>query len=214
MKSFARKLVSWINDVGKILLHGKKTEDRIAAKIKSEIHLEELRKAAGTFHGLENDYEDKYVYRHMSSADKKVPKHMELSSFPTKDIYSCFGWQLHPYDIEKLATYIDNNPRLSRVKSNKALIGAAEADILILTSGSGKYHMDSFLCNLDTSKKIIIIASVRDLPSVQEDIKHRIDAHLNKLTPLSQTQFNDLIDNLIKKAVSHKSNTAKSVART
>ncbi|ERJ61373.1 hypothetical protein M472_21695 [Sphingobacterium paucimobilis HER1398] len=162
--------------------------------------LNEVDRIPGKYYPEVDDYKDKYRYRHMDPTDKKTPKRRPLRSFPKKEVYKCFGWQLHPYDIEKLASYIIANPRLSLVVGQSALEGAAEADILVLTSGSGKYHMDSFLADLDTSNKLIIIASVRDIESVQQDIKHRIDAHFNKLLPFSQSDFDKLIDRVIEEA--------------
>lgn len=200
MKSFNKKLTSWLDNIEKELLKKRKKENQITKKITSEAYFDEAERIPGKFYPEVDDYQDKYIYRHMDPADKKKPKYVALSSFPKKEVYKCFGWQLHPYDIEKLASYILNNPRLSFVMNKSALAGAKEADILILTSGSGKYHMDSFLSDLDTSKKIIIIASVRDLSSVKEDITHRIDAHFNKLHPFSQSDFNNLIDKVIEEA--------------
>lgn len=147
--------------------------------------------------GMVETYDDQCIYLHMNPADKRKPKFIPRSRLPKKDIYKCFGWQLHPYDIKKLTEYIDNNPKLARVKHNSIVAAATEADILILTSGSAKYHIDSLLCDLDTSKKIIIIASLRDLESVKQDVTHRIDYHFNKLLPFSQDDFNCLINRAI-----------------
>ncbi|MBL1410462.1 hypothetical protein [Sphingobacterium faecale] len=200
MKNVSQRLTPWLNKIANGLSIIYKKQPPNVESVEKRVLLDQENRIPGKYYPEFDDYKDKHRYRHMNPSDKRQAKPSPLRSFPKKDIYKCFGWQLHPYDIEKLASYIDSNPKLSRVINDKALIGASEADILILTSGSGKYHMDSFLCDLDTSEKLIIIASVRDLKSVQQDISHRIDAHFNKLHPFSQSDFNELIDKLIDEA--------------
>lgn len=208
MKNLILSFTSWLNTIEKKLLKQHTKAENISNNAETESRTENFERIPGKFYHEVDDYKDKYAYRHMNPADKRKCKYSPLQSFPTKEVYKCFGWQLHPYDIEKLASYIISNPRLELVINQSALAGAAEADILILTSGSGKYHMDSFLSDLDTSEKLVIIASVRDLESVQKDIKHRIDAHFNKLQPFSQQDFNILIDNVIEEAI-HKPTAAE-----
>lgn len=198
MKSFIQNIKSSLASIGKKILKKNRYDNRRQSPSVSHHH-EQLESETDVLSGLE-DYQDKHIYRYMDPSDKKKPVPIPLKAFPKKDVYKCFGWQLHPYDIQKLAEYIDHNPRLARVKTKSVRAGAAEADILILTSGSGKYHIDSFLCDLDTSKKMIIIASVRDLNSVKEDITHRIDYHFNKLHPFTQADFNIFIDQAISKS--------------
>lgn len=207
MKNFVLKFTSWLNNIEKKLLKQGARKDNTPKHELSDTTIENFERIPGKYYPESDEYKDKYLYRHMDPLDKKRPKSTPLRSFPKKEVYKCFGWQLHPYDIEKLASYILANPRLSLVMNQSALAGATEADILILTSGSGKYHMDSFLCDMDTSEKLVIIASVRDLDSVKQDITHRIDAHFNKLHPFSQLDFNNLIDETIDKALAKQTET-------
>ncbi|WP_164126529.1 hypothetical protein [Sphingobacterium luzhongxinii] len=195
MRNIAQKFKSWFRKVQDSLLKEGSNIDRNA-----NAKLNQFKQAATNTMDMPNDFVDKHLYCRMDPADKKTPKCLPLRSFPKKDFYNCFGWQLHPYDNQKLSEYIDANPILKRIQTNSILTGASEADILILTSGSGKYHIDSFLCDIDTSEKIVIIASVRELDSVKQDINHRIDGHFNKLKPFSKADFNTLIDEIISKA--------------
>ena len=207
MKNLTLRLISWLNNIEKKLLKQGVLEGDVTKHTVSDATIVDFERIPGKYYPELDDYKDKYIYRHMDPSNKKKPKSSPLRSFPKKEVYKCFGWQLHPYDIEKLASYIVANPRLSFVINQSAVAGATEADILILTSGSGKYHIDSFLCDLDTSEKLVIIASVRDLDSVKQDITHRIDAHFNKLHPFSQLDFNNLIDETIDKALAMQTET-------
>lgn len=188
MRSVFQTLKTWFNT----------TDDKPP---KSLTKLEKFKREGINTMDSDENFLDRHRYWRMESDDKKNPKSIPLTSFPEKKVYKCLGWQLHPYDIKKLTEYIDATPRLIRVENESLLAGAAEADILIITSGSGKYHIDSFLSDIDTSKKLIIIASVRELNSVKQDIKHRIDGHFNKINPFSKTDFKALIDEVIEKAI-------------
>ncbi|MFD2554167.1 hypothetical protein [Sphingobacterium tabacisoli] len=214
MKNWTMRFTSWLNNIEKKLLkQGVRKDDMPKSTLSDAPAMIDFERIPGKYYPDLHDYRDKYAYRHMNPSDRKKAKSSPLRSFPQKEVYKCFGWQLHPYDIEKLASYIVANPRLSFVVTQSAIAGATEADILILTSGSGKYHIDSFLCDLDTSEKLIIIASVRDLDSVQQDITHRIDAHFNKLQPFSQLDFNNLIDNTIAAAIAKHSGKEQATER-
>lgn len=217
MKSIAQKIRSWLRKAENSFLKG--NSNSYPTNIAPTIKLDQFKQETINSVDMPNDYLDKHLYRRMDPSDKKTPKCLPLHSFPKKDVYKCFGWQLHPYDIQKLSEYIDANPRLERIQSNSLIAGASEADILILTSGSGKYHIDSFLSDIDTSKKIIIIASVRELDSIKQDINHRIDSHFNKLKPFSKTDFNMLIDKVISTAqterpIENTSNKQMKVSKT
>lgn len=179
----------------------------------SSSKLDKFKKEAITGMDSDDNFLDRHIYWRMDLSEKKNPKFVPLKSFPKKDVYNCLCWQLHPYDRQKLSEYIDNNARLSRVENKSLLLSAAEADILIITSGSGKYHINSFLADLDTSEKIIIIASVRELDSIKQDITHRIDGHFNKVKAFSQADFNSLIDDVIKKAAAPSINEELSLER-
>lgn len=183
MKNQIKEIGSWIREI---------KNDLLSKKIDAAHRKKKTRPA--TPKGMVNTYDDQHIYLHMNPADKRKPKTTARRPLKKKDVYTCFGWQLHPYDIQKLTEYIDNNVKLIRVKNRSIVEAAAEADILILTSGSAKYHVDSLLSDIDTAEKIIIIASLRDLESVRQDVTHRIDYHFNKLLPFSQSDFNTLID--------------------
>lgn len=187
MTNHIKELKIWIHKVKNNLLANKPNEsDRKRYNI-----------IPATPKGMLDTYDDQHIFLHMNPAQKRKPKHTPRLPLQKKKIYKCFGWQLYPYDIQKLTTYIDNNTKLSRVKNASIITAATEADILILTSGSAKYDVDSLLCELDTAQKIIIIASLRELDSVRQDITHRIDYHFNKLLPFSQQDFNNLIDKVL-----------------
>ncbi|SKC02972.1 hypothetical protein SAMN05660841_03725 [Sphingobacterium nematocida] len=216
MKNIAQKIRPWFRKVKDSLLKGSSNTYRDPKRTEAETKLDQFRQAAINAVDMPNDYLDRHLYWRMDPLDKKTPKDLPIQSFPKKDVYKCFGWQLHPYDIQKLSEYIDANPRLERIQTNSIIAGASEADILILTSGSGKYHIDSFLSDIDTSNKIVIIASVRELDSIKQDINHRIDAHFNKLKPFSIADFNTLIDEVILTAQAEQpeENTSKKRLKT
>lgn len=197
MKNMVQKIRFWFRKVKDSSFKRSSNTYRGSKSAESAAKLDHFKQETPDAVDMHNDYLDKHLYRRMDPSDKRTPKYLPLQSFPKKDIYKCFGWQLHPYDVQKLSEYIDANPKLERIQTNSIITGANEADILILTSGSGKYHIDSFLSDIDTSEKIVIIASVRELDSIKQDINHRIDAHFNKLKPFSKADFNILIDKVI-----------------
>ncbi|SKB64802.1 hypothetical protein SAMN05660841_01679 [Sphingobacterium nematocida] len=142
-----------------------------------------------------SDVED-IVY---SSNRKNKPKLAERIPLSQKEIYKVCIWQLYGGD-KHFKALIEKSPKVVGVYKDTLEESAAEAEILLLTSGGDNFSVNNLLEVLDMSNKYVVIVSTFKEETLKNRIMYRVDHCINTYKIYTQEAFDKFIDTIIELA--------------
>lgn len=154
---------------------------------------------ARTIIGSFSSYSDVEDIVYSTKQGKNKPEFVKRIPLPKKDIYKVCVWQL--YDRNELfMKLIEKSPRVVGVYKSTLEESAAEAEILLLSSGGDHFSVNNLLDVLDLSNKYVVIVSTFGEAILRNNIMYRVDQCTKKHFVYSQESFDKFIDTVIELA--------------
>ncbi len=118
---------------------------------------------------------------------------------PLKASYTVCLWQPYFWLTDTYSALIKDNKQLSLLTNDKLYEAAAQADILLFSSG-GNFSVNDILEQIDLSNKYVIIISTYCEQEIRAHVQYRIDHYQNAYLIASQSEFDQFISTMLDKA--------------
>jgi len=115
---------------------------------------------------------------------------------PLKTVYTICLWQPYFWLKDTYTTLIENNEQLNLLNDVHLYSAAAEADILLFSSGCN-YSVNGILEQINLRNKYVIIISTYSEHKIRTHIQHRIDHYQNAYLVDSQEEFDQFIADIL-----------------